>query len=329
MAFSKGVENLEKINIINEVSEFEIARRYFNIDKIPSLICNPLRLDNHPSLGLYSSDGVSIKYIDFATKDNGDIFTLLCKYWNLSYNEVLARIKEELGNNTFSNSSLAEHKSKIKNITKYNDSVELLCKVREWRTHDINFWKSFGISLKWLKYAEVYPVSHKIIIKDNKKYVFPADKYAYVYVEHKEGKTTLKLYQPFNTQGYKWLNKHDASVISLWTKVPENGDKICICSSLKDALCLWANTGIPSIAVQGEGYIMSTTAINELKRRYNKVFILFDNDEAGLIDGKKLSELTGFINVVLPYFEGGKDVSDLMQIKGKEEFLEIVLPLFQ
>ena len=329
MAFSKGVENLEKVNIINEVSEFEIARRYFNIDKIPSLICNPLRLDNHPSLGLYSSDGVSIKYIDFATKDNGDIFTLLCKYWNLSYNEVLARIKEELGNNTFSNSSLAKHKSKIKNITNYNNSVELLCKTREWRTHDINFWESFGISLKWLKYAEVYPVSHKIIIKDNKKYVFPADKYAYVYVEHKEGKTTLKLYQPFNTQGYKWLNKHDASVISLWTKVPENGDKICICSSLKDALCLWANTGIPSIAVQGEGYIMSTTAINELKRRYNKVFILFDNDEAGLIDGKKLSELTGFINIVLPYFEGGKDVSDLMQIKGKERFLEIVLPLFQ
>ena len=97
-----------------------------------------------------------------------------------------------------------------------------------------------------------------------------------------------------------------------------------------DALCLWANTGIPAIAIQGEGYGMSDTAINELKRRYTEVYILLDNDEAGLIDGEKLSESTGFINRVLPKFEGGKDVSDLFKYLGdKEKFNSAIIELLR
>ena len=49
--------------------------------------------------------------------------------------------------------------------------------------------------MKWLKYADVYPISHKIVIKDNKSYAFGADKYAYAYVEFKEGKVTLKKFE--------------------------------------------------------------------------------------------------------------------------------------
>ena len=110
--------------------------------------------------------------------------------------------------------------------------------------------------------------------------------------------------------------------------MPKEGDKICICSSLKDALCLWANTGIPSLAIQGEGYRMSDTAISELKRRYKEIYILLDNDEAGLKDGLSLSESTGFTNVVLPKFEGGKDISDAFKILGKEKWLKLIVPLF-
>ena len=82
------------------------------------------------------------------------------------------------------------------------------------------------------------------------------------------------------------------------------------------------------MAIQGEGYKMSDTAISELKRRYKQVFILFDNDEAGLIDGEKLSASTGFTNIVLPKFEGGKDISDAFKILGKEKWLELIIPLF-
>ena len=53
-----------------------------------------------------------------------------------------------------------------------------------------------------------------------------------------------------------------------------------------------------------------------------------DNDEPGIKDAKKLSDETGFTNITLPAFEGGKDISDLMKAKGKEESLRIIKPLF-
>ena len=208
-----------------------------------------------------------------------------------------------------------------------SQSTDLQCRVREWRKHDIEYWQSFGISLDWLKYADIYPISHKIVIKGNNKFIFAADKYAYAYVERKEGKVTLKIYQPFNTNGYKWSNKHDRSVISLWTKIPEQGEKLIVCSSMKDALCVWSNTGVPCIAIQGEGYSISDTAISELKRRYKEIYILLDNDEAGLEDAKKLSESTGFTNLVLPDY-GAKDCSDLFKLLNNvNEFKQVILSL--
>ena len=320
---SKGRRSLEELKI----SDADILSKYLGITQIPCVIQSPLRSDNRPSFGLYSPDGTHINYIDFGTKDKGTTLTLLSKMWNTDTYNTIKKINDEIGLISNSRGIITLNKSNNRVVVKKSTSTDLKCKIREWKDYDIKYWESYGISLKWLKLAEVYPISHKIIVKNNHSYIFKADKYAYAYVEHKEGKVTIKIYQPLNKK-YKWSNKHDKSVISLWTKVPEYGDKICICSSLKDALCLWANTGIPSLSIQGEGYSMSKTAIDELKRRYKKVYILLDNDITGLLDGVKLAEETGFINIILPQFEGGKDVSDLMKAKGKEAFLKIILPLF-
>ena len=328
MTISKGKSSVSLDDILSKVTEADILSYYLGVTEVPCIINSPLRQDRRPSFGLYSSDGIRIFYIDFATKDSGGLFDLLGHMWGTDYISTLTRVNEDIskfcgGANIHSYTPCA-----VRSKSSYNKDTDLQCKVRDWRDYDIEYWASYGITLEWLKYAEVYPISHKIVIKDGHRYVFGADKYAYAYVEHKEGKVTLKIYQPFNKAGYKWSNKHDNSVVSLWTKVPEYGEQICICSSLKDALCLWANTGIPSLAIQGEGYRMSNTAISELKRRYKQVFICFDNDKPGLKDAQKLSEETGFTNVVLPPFNEGKDISDLYKAKGKDEFLRIIKPLF-
>ena len=115
----------------------------------------------------------------------------------------------------------------------------------------------------------------------------------------------------------------DGSVVGLWTKIPEYGDRVVICSSLKDALVLSCQCHIPAICLQGEGYDMSDTAVKELKRRYKKVFICFDVDVAGLEDGRKLSERTGFKNVV-PDLGTEKDLSDYYKsLENKEEFKQL------
>ena len=325
---SSGKSSFTLDDVLRVTSEAQIVSYYLGIQRVPCIINSPLRQDKHPSFGLYSPNGTEINYIDFSTRDSGTIFTLLKNMWNLDYPEVFKRICQDFSK---FNSKATVIKSSKCDVTSQGSSsnIDMKCKVREWKDYDLEYWASYGITLPWLKYANVYPISHKIIVKDGKEFVFGADKYAYAYVEFKEGKTTLKIYQPFNKRGFKWANKHDRSVISLWTKVPKTGDKIVVCSSLKDALCLWANTSIPAIAIQGEGYGISNTAINELKRRYKEVYILLDNDEAGLRDGEKLSASTGFINLVLPNINGAKDVSDLYKsLENKKRFKNIILNLF-
>ena len=323
--FSGTLEDVHRVT-----TQAQITSYYLGVTDIPCIICSPIRRDEKPSMGIYSPNGSDVNFIDFGTGERGSIFTLLRKMWNTSFADTLKRICGDFNRFPTSASVKASIPScRIVGNPDHSRSVDMQCKVREWRDYDIKYWESYGVPLKWLKYADVYPISHKIIIKNGNSYVFGADKYAYAYVEFKEGKTTLKIYQPYNKSGFKWANKHDKSVISLWTKVPEYGDSICICSSLKDALCLWANTGIPALAIQGEGYSISNTAVSELKRRYKEIYILLDNDEAGVQDALKLAESTGFTNIVLPKEYGAKDVSDLyLLLQDKERFKNIVLGLF-
>jgi hypothetical protein len=327
---SKGVPSVSLEDIYKVTTEAEILFHYLGITKIPCRIHSPLRVDNKPSVGLFSPNGTRITWIDFSTGERGGIFDLLSKMWNCTFRETLARIYKEFI--IFKGSTRIEEFSRLSNIVPVkigNSDTKLECKTREWCQHDIDYWKSYGITKEWLIYANVYPISHKIIIKDGKRHIFVADKYAYAYVEFKDGNTTLKIYQPYNTKGFKWTNKHSKSVISLWTKVPKKGNRICICSSVKDALCLWSNTGIPSIAIQGEGYSMSNTAISELKKRFNNIYILLDNDEPGIKDAEKLASKTGFTNIVLPKINGAKDISDLyLSLQDTEKFKTIMLGLF-
>ena len=324
MAFGTGEHSITLEDVLARTTEFDILYHYFNVSELPTIIHSPLRQDNRPSFGLYTLDGKRVHYTDLATKDRGGLFDLLMKYWGESYKDMLNHLWKDLPN--FSNANVQFNSMKSERTYQYQSlksrNIDLQCKVREWRDYDIEYWASYGISLEWLKYADIYPISHKIVIRDGQRYVFGADKYAYAYVERKEGKVTLKIYQPFNKGGYKWSNRHDRSVISLWTKVPESGDKICICSSMKDALCLWANTGIPALAIQGEGYGMSDTAIGELKRRYKEVFIALDGDKAGVEDSIKLQKETAFKIIDCPLIDKAKDWSDIYYFYGKEALLK-------
>ena len=324
--FGSGRSSVTLEEVLEKVSELEIAAHYLGIDEVPCVINSPLREDKHPSFGIYLSNKGRVRYTDLSTGERGGLFDLLSLMWGVSYQKVLDKIDSDI---KFFHITPTKKPVFFGRPIKDKIPTKIEVRIRDWKKHDSDYWESYGITIPWLKYADVYPISHKFLTKDGKTYVFGADKYAYAFIERKEGNTTIKIYQPFNRDGFKWCTSTDRSVISLWTKVPEEGERICICSSLKDALCLWANTGIPAIATQGEGYAMSDTAIGQLRKRFKRVYILFDNDAPGIADGQKLSNLTGFINIILPKFNEGKDVSDLYKsLQDPNKFREIILPLF-
>ena len=156
-----------------------------------------------------------------------------------------------------------------------------------------------------------------------------ADKYAYTFVERKDGICSEKVYQPFNKNGMKWRSGHDSSVWDLWTKLPPRGKKCIITSSRKDALCIWANTGIPSVSLQGEAVGVKPQVMEELKSRFEEVYVLYDNDfkgeqNYGRIDGKKLSEQFGVIQIEIPSIYMCKDTSDLYKKYGKNTVVKVL-----
>ena len=328
MAIGKSNPSVTLYDILSKTTEAAILAYYLGVTEIPCIIHSPLRIDNNASFGLYSRDGHRVFYIDFATKERGSTFDILSQLWGYNYIETLAKIASDIPKFTTKISNIKTNDNKTPRVSRLN-STELQCKVRDWASYDIEYWASYGITLDWLKYAEVYPISHKIVIKDGHRYVFGADKYAYAYVEHKDNKTFIKIYQPLNKKGYKWNSNINRSVWSLWTKIPKYGTNLIISSSVKDCLNIMCNLKIPSICLQGEGYLPKPHIMEELKSRYKNIIVFFDNDftnpnNPGHNDAKRLSEEYNLKMVEIPKKYESKDPSDLFKKYGKDRYLVIM-----
>lgn len=333
MAFSKGRKNSVTIEeLLEKVSEAEILGHYLNIKEVPCVINSPMRIDKHKSLGISSHDGQTISYRDFKTGDTGSLFKLLTKSWGFSnIYETVDKINKELVHNLKGRSANI-NKSKEGLITKISKSViDLKCKVREWKDWDLKYWEQYGISLPWLQFSNTYPISHTIVTKDGITSTILAEKYAYAYVELKDGIESLKIYQPYSKK-HKWTNNHDSSVWDMWAQLPKTGEDLIITSSRKDALCIWSNTGIPSCSLQAESYLPKAQVIEELKKRFKKIWVLYDNDyekedNPGRTLGMKICKEFGLTQIEIPRLYLSKDSSDLYYNHGARTLVDVIFKL--
>lgn len=327
MAFRRCNRSVGLDVLLGKTSEFDIMRFYLNIDVLPALINSPLRQDRNASVSIFSPDGVKVFYKDFGTGEHGSIFDLLGRMWNRTFSETITKIWDDIDKVKHNRINLNRTRRCV--IHKSNSILEV--RTRQWFDYDIEYWNSYGISREWLEFGDVYPISHILITRDNITKVIPAEKLAYVYVERKDGKVSLKVYQP-KSQRLKWLSKHDSSVWDLWSRLPDRGDTLFITSSRKDALCLWENTGIPSVSLQGEGYVPKEKVINQLKQRFGRVIIFFDNDydkdeNHGHIYASRLSGMFDLDMVEIPSEYKSKDPSDLFKNHGAETFRRVIKEL--
>ena len=329
MSFASKQTLITLADILAKASEEEVLANYLSITQIPCLVNSPLRQDNKPSFSFFYNHENKIMWKDFATGESGNLWFLFSKMWNMSYDKVLVKVYNDIKNKK--GEKIICKRKQVKAVKHTQTTIQ--CKIREWRQYDLDYWESQGISLKWLKFGEIYPISHIFFNKDNTMYTFPADKYAYVYIERKDGKITLKIYQPLvKDKSKKWYNSHNASVWDLWTKLPKTGEKLIITSSRKDALSIWENTGIPAVSMQAESVSPKPQVIQELKDRFNKVYVLYDNDytnpdNPGRTFGKKLASDFGLIQIEIPQEYESKDSSDLAKNHGREVLRKVILDL--
>ena len=329
----KSKLNISRDDII--ASDTDIARRYLGLKDFPCKISSPLRSDDDiPSFSFFVRGG-KVFWKDFGTGDSGDIVSLMAELWAVQYQEALLKIKLDLGQALPSASLMRKYKGRI-SLTHGSD---IKVKVRNWEKWDTEYWKQYGISRSMCKFCNVYPVSHSFFIReeDGKKRTVcvPMDKIAYAYFEWKDGKESIKLYQPYSDR-MKWLSKHDSSVWDLWTQVfkykeKHHSDIVILTSSRKDAMCLWQNLKVPAMSLQGEGYIPKAQVMKQVFDAFHNVYLWYDNDfshldghNPGQEDAAKLVELfPGLKNVYIPDMYESKDPSDLYKNWGKQILVDV------
>ena len=316
-------------------SDEDILKRYMGIDKPPCVISSPLREDDdNPSFSIFYSNN-TLFWKDFGTGESGNIIGLLARLWNVSYKEALLKIKMDTEHKIPSFEMIRRYKGKM-HLTS-NSTMKV--KTREWKEWDIEFWKQFGISKKFATWCNVYPISHAFFTRveeSGKKNTVcvPMDKYAYAYFEWKDGKESIKLYQPYS-QSMKWLSKHDHSVWDLWKQAFQWAEKksnecLIITSSRKDAMCLWENLNIPSMSLQGEGYVPKPQVMKQVLDTFKNVYLWYDNDfkhtedNPGQDNARKLIEsYPSLKNICIPSEFKCKDPSDFIKSYGVNGLKEL------
>jgi DNA primase len=112
-------------------------------------------------------------------------------------------------------------------------------------------------------------------------------------------------------QGWEQLNKHDHLLIT---------------SSLKDVMAIKSlKLNIDVIAPDSENTILKEDVIQSIKKRFKKVIVMFDNDEAGIKAMQSYKEKHPFIEITL--LPMSKDVSDSIKDFGAKEVLNKLVPI--
>jgi hypothetical protein len=329
---NKEKQLISKSEILKYFNELEIFQHYINDEvALGKTILSPLRHENKPSFGFFLGEGNEVCFNDFKL-GKGDFIQFLRLRDGLTYFEALSRVANDFnlqddyvckiypksGNNTPKTRIVKDDM-----LSKYT-GYYLGKKAREWQSHDALFWRQYGIGKETLEFFNVQPISF-IFIGDK---CFPADKYAYCFIEMKDNIETYKIYQPFNEQ-YKWINNHNNSVWQGWIQLPEKGETLIITKSLKDVMCLYEVAKLPAIAMQSENVLPKRHIFEQLKSRFTDIELLYDNDfdknpNWGRIFADKFAKEFGLVDSCIPSKYESKDFSDLVKNFGKEVASEIL-----
>lgn len=288
--------------ILSRVDELDIYRTYIGDVKVKQMISSPLRSgDSDPSFRIYPSNNGQLKYVDYGTAERGNIIDFVSqRFPHLTYGELLERIWRDTNCGVLP--PLKQYNRK-KN-TRVSTFPELLVKKRKPNERDIIFWNDFGISKDTLNWGRVFSISRFWL--DNKLYGCRTASYAYDLF------TEWKIYRPhekklrfisggMELQGYRLL--------------PDKGDVCIIQKSYKDVLLLH-EFNIPSFAPQAESIDVPEHIMEDIAKRFDRVFIWGDPDDAGNAFIQRHVDRYGVIPIKNTC--DTKDVTDHAKKYGKE-----------
>jgi len=279
--------------------------------------------DKVPSMFIYY-DVVSrsYKFKDFSSGNQGDSIELVKALFNMPTR----------GHATYK--ILEDYQIYIKNNTIavvdifYHDKYKVVdYEMRHWTNFDQTYWMGYKIGSKMLDRYNVIPLSFFTMSKldlDGAEISYTFRK-NYVYGYFRNDGSLYKIYMPKNTDK-KFIKVEN--YIQGTDQLRHDCKYLLITSSLKDLMAFnkLGISNIEAIAPDSENTMIGEKAIGELKPHYEKIIVLFDNDEPGIKAAQRYKDKYGFNTILLPM---EKDLSDSVKEHGVDKVREVLFPLLK
>ncbi len=310
--FSDQVYSLSELR--SDITDEEIMLHYFGNFEPGVKYPSPFRKEGDPSFLIHYSNN-KLKWKDFG-KVKGD-----------STGDAIQFVRELHPEWTFEQLITEIYKAVIKtnnkqrgaHIRKHNINTEIQFRIRDkWKVSELSYWSLYGISLGTLGLYNVVPCT-KMWINGILKHQSSEEDPMFLYMYSNE---EFKCYRPLcENRADRWKSKNINNVIQGFNQLPSTGDIIIITSSLKDVM-LFYELGIPAIALNSETSILEENLVNELKSRFKRIVVNYDNDVTGVESSIKYSDLyeLEYWNVPRQY-DNCKDPTDLYRYYGMQTLI--------
>lgn len=310
----KTPSNITLDYILSRVSEYDIYTHYLGQFKVGAIYKSPFRKDNNPSFGIYYSKRTKqLLFKDHGTGECGNIIKFVSLYTGLTnYNDILNDIIVKLN---------ITPQTKLDSSKQYIPSSETIIGVvrQKFTPADINYWSQFHISLQTLKKYQVDSIKYYLcngIVKG----IYKPENPMYSYKVY----NNFKIYRPLGDKYIKWRNNLTEYDIQGYAQLPKKGDVLFITKSLKDVMCLY-EMGIAAISPSSESTFIPDDVLEDLKKRFKRIIILFDRDQAGVRNSRKLSLKHSLEAMLVHKKFKAKDISDAIKANGFEAVKEWLL----
>lgn len=277
--------------------------------------------DKVPSMYIYF-EGV-YKFKDFSSGYQGDNVELVRYMFNLEHRfQAANRITNDYQEYILRNGI------NVQNEYVYHDRYKVIdYEVRHWQKHDAEYWGRFHISSTLLNYYNVMPLAYYVMEKTDTDGTIKSFKNenGYMYGYFKNDGSLYKIYKPMDKERKftKVQNYIQGSEQLTFDK-----KYLCITASLKDLMAFRKLKigNVEVIAPDSENIMLTESTMSKLIRQYTKIFIVFDNDEAGLKAAKPYLDKYNIPYIILPL---AKDIADSVEQFGIEKTREVLFPLIK
>lgn len=312
--------------ILSKINQESIMQHYTGLDvNSKKLALSPFRNDHKVTCAFYKSKSGVLYLHDFATNEHINCFTVVSKLYDCSYYKALEIIAQDFG--------LIEGSHKVATFKivpdiKESESARIQVQIKDYSNKELEWWNQFGISKKLLKKYHIYSIQN-VFLNGNLKFI-TTEKcpiYGYYFGKDKNGEEKWKIYFPLKTE-YRFLNNLSKKILQGYHQLPKTGDLLVITKSMKDVVALYG-FGIAAVSPNSETLFVDDKKLDEFKKRFKHILVLYDNDRAGLhnmwLIRKQHPELNYFY---LPFYLS-KDFTDSIKLVGVDNMKEYVNDFFK